>query len=60
VKAIVYTKYGSLELKRKRVGKPAPKGNEIAEAFAELKPGVHAALETYSNVHGGSGHGPSH
>jgi len=30
--------------------------NEIAEAFAELKRGVHAALETYSNVHRGSGH----
>src|SRR5659263_82022 len=30
--------------------------NEIAEAFAELERGVHAALETYSNVHRGSGH----
>src|SRR5674476_408599 len=30
--------------------------NEIAEAFAELKRGVRAALETYSNVHRGSGH----
>jgi len=27
-----------------------------AEAFAELERGVHAALETYSNVHRGSGH----
>jgi selenocysteine lyase/cysteine desulfurase len=27
-----------------------------AEAFAELKRGVNAALETYSNVHRGSGH----
>ena len=26
------------------------------EAFAELERGVHAALETYSNVHRGSGH----
>jgi selenocysteine lyase/cysteine desulfurase len=30
--------------------------NETAEAFAELERGVHAALETYSNVHRGSGH----
>ena len=28
----------------------------MAEAFAELERGVHAALETYSNVHRGSGH----
>ena len=28
----------------------------IKEAFAELERGVHAALETYSNVHRGSGH----
>ena len=30
--------------------------NEIAEAFTEIKRGVQAALETYSNVHRGSGH----
>lgn len=30
--------------------------DEIAEAFTELERGVHAALETYSNVHRGSGH----
>lgn len=29
---------------------------ETTEAFAELERGVHAALETYSNVHRGSGH----
>jgi len=29
---------------------------EIKEAFAELERGVHTALETYSNVHRGSGH----
>jgi selenocysteine lyase/cysteine desulfurase len=28
----------------------------VEEAFAELERGVHAALETYSNVHRGSGH----
>jgi len=30
--------------------------DEITGAFAELEQGVHAALETYSNVHRGSGH----
>lgn len=30
--------------------------NEIAEAYAELERGMLAALETYSNVHRGSGH----
>ena len=30
--------------------------NEKTEAFAELERGVYAALETYSNVHRGSGH----
>ena len=30
--------------------------NESAEAFEELERGVRAALETYSNVHRGSGH----
>ena len=43
--AIVYEK--------KEGQKPTLKGNE---AFSELERGVHAALETYSNVHRGSGH----
>ena len=38
---------------KKRGQKPTLKGNE---AFSELERGVHAALETYSNVHRGSGH----
>jgi selenocysteine lyase/cysteine desulfurase len=29
---------------------------EITEAFSELERGVQSALETYSNVHRGSGH----
>jgi len=33
-----------------------PGNNDFAAAFAELERGVHAALETYSNVHRGSGH----
>lgn len=35
---------------------PAAGDNEETEAFAELRRGVYAALETYSNVHRGSGH----
>jgi selenocysteine lyase/cysteine desulfurase len=33
-----------------------PEKNKIADAFAELEKGIYAALETYSNVHRGSGH----
>ncbi len=35
---------------------PVSGGNKSARAFEELESGVHAALETYSNVHRGSGH----
>ena len=31
-------------------------GMETSVAFSELEHGVYAALETYSNVHRGSGH----
>ncbi len=34
----------------------AGKTSDTEEAYTELKRGVHAALETYSNVHRGSGH----
>ncbi len=55
--AIVCTKYESPEvLDFQDVEKPAARDNEMAEAFAELERGVHVALETYSNVHRGSGH----
>jgi selenocysteine lyase/cysteine desulfurase len=37
-------------------GEPSPKTNETEDAFEELCRGVHTALETYSNVHRGSGH----
>jgi selenocysteine lyase/cysteine desulfurase len=36
--------------------RPASQDTENAEAFAALEQGVCAALETYSNVHRGSGH----
>ena len=55
--ASVGTQYESLEvLDFQKVEKPAARDNEIAETFTELERGVHAALETYSNVHRGSGH----
>jgi selenocysteine lyase/cysteine desulfurase len=43
-------------LQMKEVGKGIPRDLKSAEAFAELERGVYAALETYSNVHRGSGH----
>ena len=43
-------------LRRKKAEKGTLKQNEIAEAYAELERGMHTALETYSNVHRGSGH----
>jgi selenocysteine lyase/cysteine desulfurase len=57
MKEIFYTKYGSHEvLQLNEAGKPATMDNEKVEAFAELERGVYSALETYSNVHRGSGH----
>ncbi len=35
---------------------PASIGNDSAEAYEELERGVNAALETYSNIHRGTGH----
>ena len=55
--ASVGTQYEALEvLDFQKVEKPAARANEIAAAFTELERGVQAALETYSNVHRGSGH----
>ena len=54
--AIVYTESGASEtLTLREAESPASRDQESA-AFAELERGVHAALETYSNVHRGSGH----
>lgn len=36
--------------------KDIPKNNEVVDPFAELERAMHTALETYSNVHRGSGH----
>jgi len=38
------------------IEKDSPTNNNHTDAFAELEKGVFAALETYSNVHRGSGH----
>ena len=55
--ASVCTEYESLEvLDFQKVEKPAARDNETAEAFTELARGVQATLESYSNVHRGSGH----
>jgi selenocysteine lyase/cysteine desulfurase len=57
MKTVKNAKNGSPEiLPLKELGKGTLKNSEIAEAFAELERGVLAALETYSNVHRGSGH----
>jgi selenocysteine lyase/cysteine desulfurase len=57
MKATVPVEFGPPDvLQRQEAPKPAPKDHDMEEAFAELERGVHAALETYSNVHRGSGH----
>jgi selenocysteine lyase/cysteine desulfurase len=53
---ITYPKNHWSALKKEAMEKPVPKSNETAAAFAALEESVYAALETYSNVHRGSGH----
>jgi len=56
VKAIGTAKYEVPEVLRlQKVENPAPE-NKTTGALAELERGVYAALETYANVHRGSGH----
>ena len=51
------TKTGGTEVLQPTKMKNAISGkNEITGVYSELEQGVHAALETYSNVHRGSGH----
>ena len=55
--ALVYAALESTEvLDFQEVEKPASRDNASATAFTELARGVQTALETYSNVHRGSGH----
>ena len=57
MKAVDYSRWGPPDvLQLQEAGEPTSRENVTAEAFAELERGVHAALETYSNVHRGSGH----
>jgi selenocysteine lyase/cysteine desulfurase len=54
MKTIIDTKYESPEdLDIKEI---VLSDNKVDKAYAELERGVYAALETYSNVHRGSGH----
>jgi selenocysteine lyase/cysteine desulfurase len=57
MKSILHTKYGSPEAhKLIEVKKVTPNNDKTVGAFSELERGVYTALETYSNVHRGSGH----
>jgi selenocysteine lyase/cysteine desulfurase len=57
MEAIVATKHGPPDiLKLQETTSHVPKDSEVSNPFVELERGVHAALETYSNVHRGSGH----
>jgi selenocysteine lyase/cysteine desulfurase len=50
--------YGNSEdVQLMEIDKPAPTGNKVSvRAFEKLEEGVRSALETYSNVHRGTGH----
>lgn len=57
MKAITHNQNGPAEvLQISKPEMPGSKENETSVAFAELERGVRLALETYSNVHRGSGH----
>jgi selenocysteine lyase/cysteine desulfurase len=52
-----HIKYGTTEISHTNEVQESNSDNRNSkQAFAELKRGVYAALETYSNVHRGSGH----
>jgi selenocysteine lyase/cysteine desulfurase len=57
MKAIIRTEPGSPDvLQINDLEKPSPTDIVPTAAFSELERGIYAALETYSNVHRGSGH----
>ena len=43
-------------LLKQEAEKPVSRDNEILNVFSDLEKGIYLALETYSNVHRGSGH----
>jgi len=58
MKNLTNIEYGNSEdIQLKEIDNPAPTGNEVSvRAFEKLEEGVRSALETYSNVHRGTGH----
>ena len=58
MKNIITIEYGNSEdIQLKEIDKPVPTGNEVSvRTFEKLEEGVRTALETYSNVHRGTGH----
>ena len=58
MKSFTNIEYGNSEdIQLKEIDKPVPTGNEVSvRAFEKLEEGVRLALETYSNVHRGTGH----
>jgi selenocysteine lyase/cysteine desulfurase len=57
MKAIIHTEPGSTDgIQINDLEKPSPTDIVPTAAFSELERGIYAALETYSNVHRGSGH----
>lgn len=55
--AIAYKEYRPPDVLQFQAAEGLPlKDDETAEAFSEFQRGVYVALETYSNVHRGSGH----
>jgi hypothetical protein len=58
MKSFTSIEYANSEyIRLQEIDKPAPKVNEVSvRAFEKLEEGVRSALETYSNVHRGTGH----
>ncbi|MGE5859580.1 MAG: hypothetical protein ACM34J_03455, partial [Ignavibacteria bacterium] len=57
MKDIADTEYLTIDvIQIKEFGKPAPYNEVLERAFKELECKVEMVLETYSNVHRGTGH----